>query len=71
MRTISVVVSDAIACDGSDDSAATTVTISAPVSENTMPVTPASTATAPNGANPPCATRLPSVDPVGDVKPSA
>ncbi len=56
---------------GSGDSTAAIVAISAPHSENTTLVMPASTASHPNGANPPCEYRLLNVGPAGDVKPSA
>src|SRR5882672_10089117 len=55
----------------SRDSTAAIVAISAPHSENTTLVMPASTASQPNGAKPPCEYRLPNVGPVGEVRPSA
>src|SRR5262245_11535830 len=53
------------------DSAAAMVAISAPHNENTTVTTPASTATHPKGMKPSYAVRLPNVEPVPEVNPSA
>src|SRR4051794_39128227 len=59
------------AFSGSVDSAAATVVISGPTKEKNTVVTVASTGTQPIGAKPPCAVRLASVAPCGDVMPNA
>src|SRR5262245_49332467 len=70
MRTVNVLVSREITPVGSSDSAAATVTISAPQSEKTTVVAPASTATQPNGAKPPRLSRFENAAPSALVRPN-
>ena len=64
-------VSRPIASAPASDSAAASVAISAPQSENMVVVTPANIAVMPAGAKPPWAVRLPNVGPAGEVMPKA
>ncbi len=69
MRPMMLEVIFATARAGSGDSAAAIVTTSAPIMDQMTVVTAARTENGPCGANPPKATRLENVGPVGDLKP--
>src|SRR5262245_56149171 len=71
MRTTMVMVMREMTRVDSFASAAAMVAISAPHNEKTTVVTPASTATQPNGTKPPREYRLANVGPASDVKPNA
>ena len=70
MRETTALVALAIAFSGFLDSAAAIVTISAPTIEKITTTIPLKIATAPLGANPPCAVRLLKLGPLSGHRPS-
>ena len=71
MRVDTDIVIRAMVLAPSSDSAAASVAISAPQSENIVVDTPTKMAAMPAGAKPPCAVRFEKVGPEGDVMPVA